>query len=175
MITNKVTIILVTVSCLLMVGCTSEIIQNDDGEGTDHENINGASDAEKFDVYDEVLDVVNTPTELTFAALFHPEELFDSRYGDQIREQFPNYTIEFVDLRSGDDIKEAISTGVSFDMIVISAANTWEHLINNGLENDISDLIEKYNYDLSRLPSAPIEAMRKMGDDEIYGFPLDFG
>lgn len=61
-----------------------------------------------------------------------------------------------------------ISSGVSIDLEVES---TGKFLQTSDLHGKIDDLIQKYNYDLSRLEPTTIEFQKQLIDGGIYGLP----
>jgi multiple sugar transport system substrate-binding protein len=44
-------------------------------------------------------------------------------------------------------------------------------IIENGMESDLSDLIQTYKFDLNQYDPAVLEAMKLLGNGKIYGFP----
>lgn len=118
--------------------------------------------------------VADTPTELTIMYPGAGEELFNQRFGDQIRKKFPNYTIKFVPA-AAKDFAEVISVTPSIDIMFSSGTGMNVYLLPYKLETDIRDLVKKYNYDLSNLQQTPLDLQRQIGNGAIYGFPWTIG
>ena len=118
--------------------------------------------------------VLDTPTTLVFTQPGLSEELFNQRYGDQIRKKFPNYTIVYLPTTAA-NLADTIATNPQLDIMFTSATGMPVYLTNYKLEKSINDLIAKYQYDLNRLNVTPLNTLRKLGNGEIYGFPTNIG
>jgi multiple sugar transport system substrate-binding protein len=124
----------------------------------DRSNADAAAEAKK---------VAETPTELTFAYPGVSLDLFNSRFGDQIRQKFPNYRINYL---SG-DYANIVATTPSIDIVIASASAMPVNVFGYKLESNIGDLIKKYNYDLSKQKQEPIDALQTFGNGAITGLP----
>ncbi|MEF3311201.1 extracellular solute-binding protein [Paenibacillus sp. GYB004] len=123
----------------------------------------------------EAARVANSKLELTF--LYPPsgtEEIFKARFGEQIQKKFPQYTLKFIP-RQSDNYSGLLASKDPIDIVIVSLNNTGTYLTDLGLESDISDLIKKYNYDLSRIEPSLIDIQRRMANGGIYGLPLGTG
>lgn len=125
-------------------------------------------------IADSIKKVVDTPTTLTFAQPGLTVEAFNQRYGDQIRKKFPNYTINYL-ATTGANFGDTIATRPDLDILMASASGMPVYLTGYQLESDISDLIKKYNYDVTKLQPAPMDVQRLLGGGAIYGFPNYIG
>lgn len=114
---------------------------------------------------EEVTLVYYTPTART-------EEQFREEYGDAIEKGMPHVKIEFIPAGSGTTIPELLTAGQTIDIFYYSSGQIYSHLIEYGLEYDLTELINKYNYDLSRLEPTTIEFQQKVADGGIYGLPV---
>jgi multiple sugar transport system substrate-binding protein len=123
----------------------------------------------------EAARVANSKLELTF--LYPPsgtEELFMARFGAQIQKKFPQYTLKFIP-RQSDNYAALLGSKQPIDIMIAALNSTGPYLTGMGLESDISDLIKKYNYDLSRIEPSLIDIQRRMANGGIYGLPLGTG
>ncbi|MFC3773223.1 ABC transporter substrate-binding protein [Paenibacillus sp. GCM10012303] len=95
-------------------------------------------------------------------------ELLMDKYGNKLKEKFPNWTFEIVPKVDSKTLPNLIAGGTTIDMVVESTGvSTMEY----DLQGDISDLIAKYKYDLNRLEPTAVEIQRKMAGGGIYGLP----
>lgn len=98
-------------------------------------------------------------------------EKFMDLYGNLIRKKYPHMSFKLYSLGKGTSLPELITQGVSLDLIKVSSTSVYDLLIQNGLQQDISDLIKKYKYDLNQLDPVVLEFMKQIGNGEIYGLP----
>lgn len=102
------------------------------------------------------------------------EELFQTRYGEQLRKKFPHYTIQYTPT-TGTNFADLIATNPQLDLLFTSATGMPSYLTSFKLEQDISDLIAKHKYDLAKLEPAPIEIQQKLFGGKVYGLPINIG
>lgn len=122
-----------------------------------------------------VQDMSKIPAELTFynSTANESQELFMSKYGSMIAKKFPNYKINYVRAEKGTTLPELIASGTNnIDIIIASVGETYSNLTKFGLQDDISDLVKKYKFDLNRLEPASIDIQRKVANGGIYGIPF---
>ncbi|MDF2661295.1 MAG: extracellular solute-binding protein family 1 [Paenibacillus sp.] len=124
---------------------------------------------------EEAARVANSKLELVF--LYPPsgtEEIFMSRFGDRLQKKFPQYKLTFIP-RQSDNYAALLGSKQPIDIMIVSLNTTGTYLTGMGLESDISDLIKKYNYDLTKIEPSLIEIQRRMANGGIYGLPYTPG
>lgn len=99
-------------------------------------------------------------------------ETFDKRYGDKVREKFPNYTIKYVMQSSGNGIPELLAAGEVVDIIITSDAFTPIFLTPYNLQYDITALVKQNQTDLTQFEPTTIELQRAMANGGIWGLPI---
>ncbi|MDF2725081.1 MAG: transporter substrate-binding protein [Paenibacillus sp.] len=124
----------------------------------------------------DVQKIVSTPTTLAIAyrGSGGTDELFNSRFGDAIRKKFPNYTIEYVPVVSGETpiyASRMFSKTEPFDIVIETLVLTPQNVVDLGIARDISDLIKKYQFDLTQIEPMQIDMQRKLAKGGIYGLP----
>ncbi|CAG7612081.1 hypothetical protein PAESOLCIP111_01478 [Paenibacillus solanacearum] len=148
----RYTVSLMLVTTLLITGCSTQNTPSKSGEGSN---------------------VKKDPVELVVYFPFPadwPEEDFFKTFGEPIQKKFPHITIKFIN--SG-KTQELITSGQTIDILFASIGASQAHLLDLGLESDISPEIKKFNYDLNRLEPTMVDAARKMADGKgIYGLPV---
>lgn len=109
--------------------------------------------------------------ELVFAGASRPkeDEFMGSMGGAQFQKKFPNYKITF---KEG-TVQDLISVNETIDIFHSSVGLTPATLLAVNLQSDISDMIQKYNYDLTRLEQSTIEIQRDLAGGGIYGLPVN--
>lgn len=95
-------------------------------------------------------------------------------YGNPIQEQFPHIKIKVVSgSDKGSNIKDLVATNSQVDIVIASTSSVFPILLENGLQYDITGLIEKYNYDLNQLEPNLVETMRMIANGGLYGLPTN--
>lgn len=122
----------------------------------------------------EAQKVIDTPVELIVTYPNAGEELFNKRMGDPIRKKFPKFTIKYIPTTSK-DFADVQATLPNLDLIFASASTMPLYLLDYKLESDISDLIKKYKYDISRLVPSTLDVQRRLGNGALYGLPWALG
>jgi multiple sugar transport system substrate-binding protein len=95
-------------------------------------------------------------------------DAFMRDFGIKIGEKFPNYTIKYID----GSFKTYIESGQSYDIFISSAGLTPASVLTYNLQSDISDLVKKYSFDLTKLEPSTIEIQRQYANGGIYGLPV---
>jgi ABC-type glycerol-3-phosphate transport system substrate-binding protein len=95
-------------------------------------------------------------------------ELLMDKYGNKLKEKFPNWTFKIIPQQNSKTLGEVITAGEKIDVMVASTASA---LMSYKLQNDISDLIAKDKMDLNRFEPTTIELQRKLANGGIYGLP----
>ncbi|MDF2722507.1 MAG: family 1 extracellular solute-binding protein [Paenibacillus sp.] len=121
-------------------------------------------------------DVTGTPAVITFFTAndtFTEEQFMNDQGGAMIRKKFPNFTIKNITRNTkGGLVQDLVASGTTFDILRTTVGSTPGHLMDLNLQNDISDLVKKYNYDLNRLEPTTVEAQRTLSGGGIYGLPF---
>ncbi|MDF2721905.1 MAG: extracellular solute-binding protein family 1 [Paenibacillus sp.] len=154
--------------CLVLSACSG----NDSGSST-ADKPDSAKPAQQPAAAD-AQNIANTPATLTVTQPGLSEELFNTRYGDQIRKKFPNYTIKYVNTTAA-NYADFIATNPQLDILFASGTGLPVYLTNYKLESSINDLIAKNKFDINRLNPIPVNMMKKLSNGEVYGFPVNLG
>lgn len=120
----------------------------------------------------------NRPVEIAIAYPTGSEELLMERFGNQIIKKFPHFTIKYIPRmpeESSGGYASVLSSNQAIDISIMSLNNVGRYLKSIALESDISDLIKKYNYDLSYLAPSLVDIQRKVANGGIYGLPWTSG
>ncbi|UQZ82636.1 Bacterial extracellular solute-binding protein [Paenibacillus konkukensis] len=135
------------------------------------ETAKGDADAGGSDL---VRQVSETPTELVFYVCINgwTEQQFMETYGNEIKKKFPSYTLKFIPQKDAQTLPAVITSGQTIDILITSIGLTSNFLLAYEMQDDISGLIKKYNYDLSRLEPSTIDIQRQLADGGIYGLPV---
>lgn len=98
---------------------------------------------------------------------------FDETYGNLIKKRFPHLTLEYIPLAEGSKLPDLLAAGKTIDMMIVPLSHTYSMFMQYELQSDISDLIKKNQYDLSRIEPTSIEVQRQLsGSNAIYGLPV---
>lgn len=99
------------------------------------------------------------------------EDVFNTKYGNAVREKFPEHTISFIPFQEGTRYPDVIAADMQVDIIFESIAQFTSGPIAHGTAMDMGDLIQKHNIDLERLEPSSVDAMRTMTGGMLYGLP----
>lgn len=159
---SKKMVVSLMVGCIALTACSGK-----DAEKPDNGSKSGdaAADMQK---------ILDTPATIVFTQPGLTEELFNTRYGEQIRKKFPNYTIKYLNTTAA-NFADTIATSPQIDIMLTSGTGMPTYLTSYKLENSINDLIVKYKYDINRLSPAPINVQKQLANGNVYGFPLNVG
>lgn len=117
-----------------------------------------------------------SPVELVFYYPFPQdwnEEKFMKTFGDPIHQKFPYITVKYiVGGTAGNSVSELVAAGQQIDVVAASTGATPGNLLDSNLQYDITPLIKKYNYDLTKLDPALVDTAQKLADGGIYGLPV---
>lgn len=109
----------------------------------------------------------NKPVELTAYLSGYTHERFMTTFGDYIQKKYPNVTFHVIG-GNNEKLPDLVTAGIKLDLIQSSTPSL---LLDNGLQDDLTDLIKKHGYDLNKLEPAVLDSIRLIGDGKIYGFP----
>lgn len=112
------------------------------------------------------------PVELYF---YSPSGDYDTEgfmrvYGNAIQEAFPHVTPKYHEADRG--LGTLITAGEKIDVLYSSIGQTALSVLAYDMQFDISELIEKHNFDLSRLEPTTVEIQRLLADGGMYGIPV---
>ncbi|TNJ61995.1 extracellular solute-binding protein [Paenibacillus hemerocallicola] len=114
-------------------------------------------------------DIASQPAELTiYDSSGNKLDWIMDNYGNKLKEKFPNYKITIVPQDNAKSLENLISSGGNAD-IVTSA--TGSIVFDMQMQSDISDLIAKYKYDLSKLEPTTVEIQKKLANGGLYALP----
>lgn len=92
---------------------------------------------------------------------------------DALREEFPHITFEFEGVSAHeDDIEEEIAKENLPDIFYLSGGDQMPNLVEYELDYDLSEMIEKYDFDTSTITDAHMDIVRKWSDGEIKYLPF---
>lgn len=116
----------------------------------------------------------NEPVELTFYLTVNnqPEETFMELYGNKIKENLPHINIRYIMQQDSNTLSELITTGETIDILISSVGHAHTFLTPYNLQYDISDLIEKYNYDAEKLEPTNVEILKGWAEGGMWGLPV---
>jgi multiple sugar transport system substrate-binding protein len=92
-------------------------------------------------------------------------------FGNKIKEKFPHVTPKFIEYGPDTRLDKLVTAGETIDIMYYSSGQT-NFLLEYGFAYDISELIKKYGYDLSRMEPTTVEIQRMLANGGIYGLPV---
>ncbi|NMO94613.1 ABC transporter substrate-binding protein [Paenibacillus lemnae] len=159
----------------LLTGCTGSGSAPADGGKAAEGNNNTKSDpapgnsggeAAATDTIDEPVTIVITNGGGS------SNEQNDATFGNAIREKFPNVTIEYKGVTSERRIEHLILDGENIDLFVQSIGGFFNTVPVNDFQYDLTELVEKYDVDLSRIDPSMIDSMKANANGELWGVPF---
>jgi len=165
--------ILVIMTVLVLSGCVSsnndsaqantnnESNDNDAAQNNDG-NIEG--DIPEVDMSEDITLVINEWRDL---------DEFEELFKKPIEDEFPNITIETIPIMPyKSDLEEQFAAGVVPDIIMSPDFRYLPVIDEVGLSYDMTDLIEKFDFDIDRFDQNFLDMMRAYSPDgELWGLP----
>ncbi|XEC95810.1 ABC transporter substrate-binding protein [Paenibacillus tarimensis] len=100
-------------------------------------------------------------------------ESWDERFGNVLKQQFPNWTIEYIPKTKEVGLKELITAGQRIDIFWESIGGFATYLLGSDLQYDMSDLISKHEINMNRFEPTVVDAIEQIsGGDKLYGVPV---
>lgn len=100
-------------------------------------------------------------------------EAFDELWGSRLEEQFPHLTVEFLQSSTGNTIKDLVARKQFPDVMRTAFNELYEDYIDLGLAYDMTDLVEKYDFDTSVfVPALMTRIINEAPNGELYGVPI---
>lgn len=93
---------------------------------------------------------------------------FMDMMGTEIEKEFPHVTLHFIEDKEIDNV---ITSGEALDIVLLSIG-FYAQYANYGLQFDHTDLINKYNYDLTVLEPTLVDFIQTFGENEIHSLPI---
>jgi multiple sugar transport system substrate-binding protein len=100
-----------------------------------------------------------------------PAESFDYRFGNTLRQKFPEYTIKYIQSQ-GITLEQMIATNTTFDIFFQSIGNYENFMMPAALEYDMTELIREHKVDLNKFEPTIIDAVRQASGGKMYGLPV---
>lgn len=115
----------------------------------------------------------NEPAEIVFTYPHNSEGIPNEWFLNQARKKFPNYTITYLETVTGAEntMGNILPTNPTIDLIVSSFGASYSNIYPFDVQEDMNDLVKKYNFDLSQFQPASIETIKQMGNGELHSLP----
>lgn len=147
-------------------------------DSTASEKQNDSKDTIQGDFASKIAQATSKPVEINVfeGSASYTQEQFMDLYGNAIKAKYPNMSFKLYNTNKnsgGGTLNELIAQGVSIDLVkVVSGSSFYSLMDDNRLQNDVTDLIKLYGYDLNQWYPAVLESMKSVGKNgEIYGIP----
>lgn len=120
----------------------------------------------------EMKDVKKDPVELI---VYYPfpqdwsEEEFQKTFAEPIQAKYPYMSFKYI---VGGKMQDLITAGQKLDIVFASTGASVANLLNVDLQYDITPLIKKHGYDLSRIDPAILDQGKQMANGALYGLPV---
>ncbi|RKN84883.1 ABC transporter substrate-binding protein [Paenibacillus ginsengarvi] len=102
-----------------------------------------------------------------------PAERFEREFGGPIKAKFPYVTPKFVPYTNGSKMQDMITAGETPDIVFASTGLVSARFLQFELQEDITPLVQKYKYDLTKLEPVVVEQMKQLaGGSGMYGMPI---
>jgi beta-lactamase superfamily II metal-dependent hydrolase/ABC-type glycerol-3-phosphate transport system substrate-binding protein len=123
--------------------------------------------------WDRVKDSPDEPVRLTFYYMFSGTtfESFMAGHGNYMKEKYPNITFKYLQNEPGSTLDDIAASDDSIDVFITNNSGM-AAIKDKGLGRDITDLIDRHHYDLSRFNPSVIESLKTMGEGKLPGLPF---
>ncbi|CAG7645115.1 hypothetical protein PAESOLCIP111_04882 [Paenibacillus solanacearum] len=113
------------------------------------------------------------PVEISFYLYSMSQKDFTKYYEEPLKAKFPHVTAKAIVPQKGQFISELVTAGTVPDVIIGSKKTIEDTMMKFELAEDITPLIQKHRYDLSKLNPSLIDAMKVNAGGKTIGLPLD--
>lgn len=98
---------------------------------------------------------------------------FEEKFGSYLKNKFPNYTITAITGSPEVNLQQLIASNQQIDIIWDSIGYWPSNILANGLEYDMTELVNKNKIDLNKFDSTLIDAVRgERFNNKLYGLPV---
>lgn len=115
------------------------------------------------------------PIENITLNIVYPEAWEEKRFNEEIKEPveaaFPHIKLKYLD----QPIEDLLAKKIMPDIIFLGNPSGLPNFTEHGLTMDMSDLIEKHNFDLSRIEPSLLAESRMFADGKLYTLPYTRG
>ncbi|WP_158606993.1 ABC transporter substrate-binding protein [Paenibacillus ginsengarvi] len=99
-------------------------------------------------------------------------EQFNTRYGNKLREKFPNYTIKYIQqVGAGTRIAEMVTAKTPFDIYFANVGSFENEALQYGVQSDMTELAKTHKLDLNRFDPSVISGV-KSSSNGLYALPI---
>lgn len=99
-------------------------------------------------------------------------EKFNKDYGSYITQKFPHISVKLLPYAKGSTVADLLPTGAQMDIIIGSPGVMYTNILNHGVQFDMTPLIQKHKYDLSRLNPEAVQLSRQVAKGGMYDIPF---
>lgn len=99
-------------------------------------------------------------------------ESWNERFGDLLKEKFPDYTIEYIPKTNEVGLKELITAGQRIDIYWESIGGFSTYLTDFDLQYDMTELIQQHEIDMTQFEPTIVDAIKQISGDQIWGVPV---
>ncbi|MEF3305270.1 ABC transporter substrate-binding protein [Paenibacillus sp. GYB003] len=101
------------------------------------------------------------------------EERFMKEFGEPIKAKFPHITPKFIKYNGkADQVTELVTTGTQVDIMFMSVGQIYNFLLKSKMERDLTPLIQKSGFDLTRFEATSVDILKQIGGGKLYGIPM---
>ncbi|MBD2860751.1 extracellular solute-binding protein [Paenibacillus sp. IB182363] len=101
-----------------------------------------------------------------------PEESFEYRFGDILRNKFPDYKVKYIQAKGGSMLNDLLVNGTKFDIFYSTIGNFEHSVLQNELQVDMTEMIKKHNIDLNRIEPTIVQALKQVQGGKIFALPV---
>lgn len=153
----------------LLASCSGE------GTGGGSKGAQPQSEGKKADgnVSEKKPDVASEPAEIVFYSNNgDPVESFDYKFGNSLRNKFPNYTIKYIMRGQGTNLPDLLAAGTRFDIFFQTIGNFENYAFGSDIQYDMTELIATRGVNLSRFEPTIIDAVKQASGGKLYALPI---
>lgn len=100
------------------------------------------------------------------------EGKFNAEFATYIKNKFPHITIKYIPYGKGSQVVDLLPTGAQLDVVIGSTGVMYSNILNHNVQYDITPLIAKHKYDLSRLDPETVKLSKQVAKGGMYDIPF---
>lgn len=99
-------------------------------------------------------------------------ESWNERFGDALKQKFPNYTIKYIQKTKEVGLKELLTNGETIDLYWDSIGGFASTIADSNLQYDMTDLMKTRGMNFSKMEPTVADSVKLIDPTKIYGVPV---
>ncbi|TMV44733.1 extracellular solute-binding protein [Paenibacillus mesophilus] len=99
-------------------------------------------------------------------------ESWNERFGNALKQKFPNYTIKYIQKTKEVGLKELLTNGETIDLYWDSIGGFASTVLDSGLQYDMTELMKSRGVNFSNMEPTVADSVKLIDPAKVYGIPV---